>query len=174
MPAAGRVGRVGLGRRDHRDRGSQRADPRSGTEANVDANLLADPNLKAFAIDGAIAKARTAALFANNEAPLTSRTVGFMSQSTITQREVESLPFDMDPNSIGRGPGYVAPVRSGGHFPPGVPNTPQVDLFAIEHTNRDSEVHPGADHIKGTADDIPLAERFNIDTTSTRRRPVRS
>ncbi|MBX7106927.1 MAG: heme-binding protein [Gemmataceae bacterium] len=134
------------------------------TEANVDANLLADPNLKAFAIDGAIAKARTAAFFANNAAPLTSRTVGFISQSTITQREVESLPFDMDPNSIGRGPGYVAPVRSGGHFPPGVPNTPQVDLFAIEHTNRDSEVHPGADHIKGTADDIPLAERFNIDT----------
>lgn len=132
------------------------------TEAGVASNLLSDPNLRAFAIDGAVAKARTAAFFSSNEAPLTTRTVRFISQSTITQREVESLPFDTDPNSIGRGPGYVAPVGSGGHFPPGVPNTPQVDLFGIEHTNRDSEVHPGPDFIKGTADDIPLPERFNI------------
>jgi uncharacterized protein GlcG (DUF336 family) len=132
-------------------------------EAGVAASITSDPNLLTFAIDGAIAKARTAAFFANNQAPLTSRTVQFISQSTITQREVEAVPFDTDINSIGRGPGYVAPVGSGGHFPPNVPLTPMVDLFGIEHTNRDSLIHPGPDHIRGTADDINLLERFNID-----------
>lgn len=132
-------------------------------EAGVAAEITSDPNLLTFAIDGAIAKARTAAFFANDQGPLTSRTVRFISQSTITQREVEALPFDLDPNSIGRGPGYVAPIGSGGHFPPNIANTPQVDLFGIEHTNRDSLENPGADRIKGTADDIFLTTRFNID-----------
>src|SRR5262249_50225243 len=31
-----------------------------------------------------------------------------------------------------------------------------------EHTNRDSLVHPGPDHLKGTADDITLPNRFNV------------
>jgi len=120
-----------------------------------------------FAIDGAIAKARTAAFFANgdntsgNATPLTSRTVRFISQSTITEREVEANPNSTDPTV--RGPGFVAPIGLGGHFPPEIEHTPPVDLFAIEHTNRDSLIHPGADGIKGTADDINLASRFNID-----------
>jgi uncharacterized protein GlcG (DUF336 family) len=38
-----------------------------------------------------------------------------------------------------------------------------VDLFGIEHTNRDGSVHPGRDGVRGTGDDIPLAARFNID-----------
>ena len=59
---------------------------------------------------------------------------------TITQREIESNPSITDPNSTLRGPGFVAPVGTKGHFPPGVPFTPQVDLFAIEHTNRDSNL----------------------------------
>jgi uncharacterized protein GlcG (DUF336 family) len=132
-------------------------------EGGVAPQITSDPNLLTFAIDGAVAEARTGAFFANNQAPLTSRTVQFISQSTITQREVESLPFDQNPNSSGRGPGYVAPVGSGGHFPPNVPDTPQVDLFGIEHSNRDSLDNPGPDHIKGTADDIILPDRFNID-----------
>jgi uncharacterized protein GlcG (DUF336 family) len=44
-----------------------------------------------------------------------------------------------------------------------VANTPQVDLFGIEHTNRDGTFHVGPDGIKGTADDVRLAQRFNID-----------
>src|SRR5437879_5050739 len=40
-----------------------------------------------FAIDGAVAEARTAAFFANDNAPLTSRTIQDISQSTMTQRE---------------------------------------------------------------------------------------
>src|SRR5262249_1977122 len=40
--------------------------------------------------------------------------------------------------------------------------TPQVDLFEIEHTNRDSIINPGADRVRGTADDITLASRFNV------------
>lgn len=116
-----------------------------------------------FAIDGAVAKARTAAFFANDTAPITSRTIRFISQSTITQREVESNPNILDPNSPFRGPGFVAPVGLGGHFPPDILHTPVVDLFGIEHTNRDSLLHPGADGIKGTADDITLTTRFNID-----------
>jgi uncharacterized protein GlcG (DUF336 family) len=137
-----------------------------------------------FAIDGAVAKARTAAFFANGElsqgtfGPLTSRTIRFISQSTVTQREVESSPMSPDP--LTRGPGFVAPVGVGGRFPPEVLNTPLVDLFAIEHTNRDSIVHPGANGVRESGsvtfdalgnvepmslsgDDALLPARFNID-----------
>jgi uncharacterized protein GlcG (DUF336 family) len=91
-----------------------------------------------FAVDGALALARTGAFFANNQAPLTSRTIGFISQTTITAREVNSNPNILDPFSGLLGPGFVAPVNQGGHFPPGIANTPPVDLFGIELTNRDS------------------------------------
>ena len=123
--------------------------------AGRDADLV-------FAIDGAVAKARTAAFFSNEEAPLTSRTIRFISQSTITQREVESNPNVPDPNSPLRGPGFVAPIGTGAHFPPVVANTPPVDLFAIEHQSRDSANYAGLDGIKGTADDSSnLAWRFD-------------
>ncbi len=141
-----------------------------------------------FAIDGAVAKARTAAFFANGTAdsrinpetgfdpvgnmptvgPLTSRTVRFISQSTITQREMQSNPNELD--LMKRGPGFVAPVGIGGHFPPAIAHTPQVDLFGIEHTNRDSLLHPGTVSGKQTTDptltvidpgDILLTSRFN-------------
>lgn len=135
--------------------------------------LDAIPNTETlvFAIDGAVAKARTAAFFSNNEAALTSRTVRFISQSTVTQREVEANPNSLD--DMIRGPGFVAPIGLGGHFPPDVRFTPHVDLFAIEHTNRDSLVHAGADGIRSpvvvdnegnpiaaTGDDIFLGTRF--------------
>lgn len=51
----------------------------------------------------AVALARTAALFSNNQAPLSSRTVRFI---------------------------------SGIHFPPGVENAPNGDLYSIENSNR--------------------------------------
>jgi uncharacterized protein GlcG (DUF336 family) len=133
-------------------------------EGGVDAALLANVDTRVFAIDGAVAKARTAAFFANDTAPLTSRTIQFISQSTITQREVQANPNITIANSTDRGPGYVAPIGVAGHFPPNVAYTPQVDLFEIEHTNRDSFLHPGADRVKGTADDIPLINRFNINS----------
>ncbi len=136
-----------------------------------------------YAIDGAVAKARTAAFFANGTAdtrivpdeaaptgtitpsvgPLTSRTIRNISQSTITQREVESNPNIPIAGSRLRGPGFVAPIGIGQHFPPEIARGPQVDLFGIEHTNRDSIVHAGADSIRGNADDINLQQRFNID-----------
>lgn len=121
-----------------------------------------------FAIDGAVAKARTAAFFSNGDpvngtfAPLTSRLVRFVSQSTVTFREVNSNPNSTNP--LAEGPGFVAPIGLGGHFPPEVMFTPPVDLFAIEHTNRDQSVHPGEDGERGTADDIILRNRFNVDT----------
>lgn len=105
------------------------------TEANV---VTADLN---FAINGAIAKARSAVFFSSGQGILTSRTVGYLSQSTITQREVEANPTSPD-ESI-RGPGFVAPVGVGGQFPPGIINQPLVDLFAIEHSNRVSTVVNG-------------------------------
>ena len=80
----------------------------------------------------------------------------------MTFREVNSNPNSADP--LVEGPGFVAPIGLGGHFPPEVAFTPPVDLFAIEHTNRDSIVHPGEDGDRGTADDITLTNRFNIDT----------
>jgi uncharacterized protein GlcG (DUF336 family) len=116
-----------------------------------------------FAIDGAVAKARTAAFFANQNTPLTSRTIRSLSQTTVLEREVNSNPNVTDPNSPLRGPGTVAAIGRGGHFPPEVKFTPQVDLYDIEHTNRDSIRHPGPDRIKGTADDIFLSNRFNLD-----------
>ncbi len=153
--------------------------------------IINDPAEEAtlvFAIDGAVAKARTAAFFANGTAdsridpetgadpagdmptvgPLTSRTIRNISQSTITQREMQSNPNESDLTK--RGPGFVAPVGIGGHFPPAIAHTPQVDLFGIEHTNRDSIVHPGMNSIHETTDptltviggdDILLPGRFN-------------
>jgi uncharacterized protein GlcG (DUF336 family) len=139
-------------------------------------DTILDLNTLVFAIDGAVAKARTAAMFANGDpdnidshspqgtlAPLTSRTIRFISQSTVTEREVNSNPNIPDPDSTERGPGFVAPIGLGAHFPPEIRHTPPVDLFAIEHTNRDSLLHPGADGIKGTGDDIVLTNRFNAD-----------
>ena len=131
------------------------------TESDVDATYAGRPVDRVFAIDGAVAKARTAAFFSNNAAPLTSRTIRFISQSTITQREVDSNPDITDPNSTLRGPGFVAPIGTGAHFPPSIANTPPVDLFAIEHQSRDSSVNPGFDGIKGSADDQTLAWRFD-------------
>ena len=116
-------------------------------ESNVSPAITGNPEKLVFAIDGAVSLARTAALFSSNQAPITSRTVRDLSQSTITQREVQSDPNVSDPTTTG--PGFVAPVGIGGHFPPGVPFTPPVDLYDIELTNRDS-----------TAD--PSAERYNL------------
>ncbi len=127
-------------------------------QSNVPAMSTED---RVFSIDGAVALARTAAFFSNNEAPLTSRTIRHISQSTLTQSEVESNPNDPDVNR--KGPGFVGPVGVGGHFPPGVTNAPQVDLFGIEHTNRDSLLMPGLDGIKGTPDDVNLTSRFEAD-----------
>ena len=118
-----------------------------------------------YAIDGAVAEARTAAFFANGNSidgtagPLTSRTVRFISQSTITQREVQSNPNSLDPTL--RGPGFVAPIGIGGHFPPAIAFTPQVDLFGIEHTNRDSIVHAGLDSIRETTDPKVVTDPAN-------------
>jgi uncharacterized protein GlcG (DUF336 family) len=132
-------------------------------EAGVDPAITSNINNLVFAVDGAYAKTLTGAYFGNNQAPLTSRTIQFISQSTITEREVNSNPNITDPNSTIRGPGFVAPVGVRAHFPPNVPFTPQVDLFQIEHTNRDGTFHVGNDRIKGTFDDVLLPARFNID-----------
>ena len=132
-------------------------------EGNVSPAITGNTEKLVFSIDGALAEARTGAFFANNQAPLTSRTIQNISQSTMTQREIQSDPNIPDPNSPDRGPGFVAPIGKKGHFPPRVMFTPQVDLFEIEHTNRDSIVSPGPDHIRGTADDIVLPSRFNAD-----------
>jgi uncharacterized protein GlcG (DUF336 family) len=133
-------------------------------EEDVQTAFAGRPEDLVFAIDGAVAKARTAAFFSNSEAPLTSRTIRFISQSTMTQREVESNPNINDIHSPLRGPGFVAPIGVGGHFPPEVRNTPLVDLFRIEHQSRDSALHPGPDGIKGFGgDDLTLNRRFNVD-----------
>ena len=130
-------------------------------EEGVASSIQNNADKLAFAIDGAVAKARTAAFFSSNAAPLPSRTVRFISQSTITQREVESSPLNADPNY--QGPGFVAPIGVGGHFPPEIPFTPQVDLFDIEHQSRDRQLlTAGIDKVFGTLDDLQLINRFNV------------
>lgn len=131
-------------------------------ENGVSSTITSSPEKLTFAIDGAIAKARTGAFFGNDQAPLTSRTIQQISQSTITQREVQSDPNLSDPNSTQFGPGYVAPVGVKGHFPPGIMFTPQVDLFAIEHSNRDSLNHPNREGIKTNNPALQLPSRFNV------------
>lgn len=140
-------------------------------EADVLTTYAGRPDDFVFAVDGAVAKARTAAFFANGDGdgivgPLTSRTIRFISQSTVTQREVESNPSIKDPDATDRGPGFVAPIGLGGHFPPEIAHTPPVDLFAIEHTNRDSVMHAGKDAIPGTMDEgeTDLGKRFGATT----------
>ena len=109
-------------------------------ESGVSPEITGNTTNLVFAIDGAVSLARTGAYFANDSAPLTSRTIQQISQTTITQREVQSNPDVPDPNgdSTLYGPGFVAPVGIKGHFPPGIMFTPQVDLYDIESTNRDS------------------------------------
>lgn len=120
-----------------------------GVRAEQDVlNTITDPATLAFAIDGAISKARSAAFFANDTAPITSRTLQTISQSTIIQREVEANPNSTDPTIDG--PGFVSPIGLGGHFPNDVQHTPPVDLFNIEASNRGSTTNPGK-------------EAFNID-----------
>ncbi len=118
-------------------------------EGGVDPAITGNTANLVFAVDGALAEARTAAFFANDQAPLTSRTIQDISQTTITQREVESNPSITDINSTLRGPGFVAPIGIKDHFPAGVPHTPQVDLFNIEASNRDKST-------------TPSGQRFNI------------
>jgi uncharacterized protein GlcG (DUF336 family) len=120
-----------------------------------------------FAIDGALAEARTAAFFSSNQQPLPSRTVQYISQSTITQREVDSSPEATDPTL--NGPGLVAPIEVGGQFPPGVQNTPNVDLFEIELSNRDSTFV--TDPTSPTGYDT-LNGRFNADPVAGINAPV--
>jgi uncharacterized protein GlcG (DUF336 family) len=121
-------------------------------ESGVSPQITDNTTNLVFAIDGAVALARTGAYFANDTAPLTSRTIQDISQTTITQREVQSNPDVPDPggNSTVYGPGYVAPVGIKGHFPPGYQFQPQVDLFDIEGTNRDT-----ISNITGTRFNVP-------------------
>jgi uncharacterized protein GlcG (DUF336 family) len=125
-------------------------------EGNVSPLVTGNLTTLTFAIDGAIAEARTGAFFSSNQAPLTSRTVEDLSQSTITQREVDSNPDLTDQNSPAYGPGLVAAVGVGGHFPPDIANQPSADLFQIELTNRDGLTVPGPNG------PIALPNRFNV------------
>lgn len=70
---------------------------------NAPATALGNFGQTQNANDVAVALARTGAFFSNDEAPLSSRTVRFI---------------------------------SGIHFPPGVMNQPNADLYGIENTNR--------------------------------------
>ena len=135
---------------------------RNGTILGVQAESgvpITDPDTLYFAIDGAIAEARTAAYFSNNTAPLTSRTIRFISQSTITQREVQANPNPNETDPTLQGPGFVGAIGLGGQFPPGINDTPLVDLFGIEHTNRAVLTSLGPDGMPNTADDVA----YNID-----------
>src|SRR5262245_32487569 len=117
---------------------------RSGTILGVQVEAgvpIFDLNTLYYAIDGAVAEARTGAFFSSNGLPgktpieLTSRTIRQISQSTITQREVQANPNPSETDPTQQGPGWVAPIGIGGQFPAGINNTPLVDLFAIEHSN---------------------------------------
>ena len=100
---------------------------------------------KVFAIDGAVAEARTGAFFSSNfpnGSPLSSRAIQFISQTTITQREVDSSPESTDPTT--QGPGIVGPIGVGGQFPPGPAGADRTgSVFDQSTTNRDTITSPG-------------------------------
>jgi uncharacterized protein GlcG (DUF336 family) len=79
--------------------------------------------------DLAVSLARTGAFFSNDQAPLSSRTVRFI---------------------------------SGIHFPPGINNTPNADLYGIENTNRGCPL--SSNYLAGQA--IPLPT--NVDGSPSR------
>ena len=85
-------------------------------EGKVSAAVTGNANVLDFSIDGAVSEARTAAFFSTDATPLTSRTVEFISQSTITPREVNSYTFISNPSSTIGGPGFVAPIGVGGQY----------------------------------------------------------
>jgi uncharacterized protein GlcG (DUF336 family) len=126
-------------------------------ESGVSPQITDNKTNLVFAIDGAVSLARTGAYFGNDQAPLTSRTIQEISQTTVTQREVQSNPDVPDPNgdSTLAGPGFVAPVGVKGHFPPGIMFTPQVDLYGIESTNRDSMSSTTGTRFNVPSNDIP-------------------
>ena len=116
-------------------------------EGNVSPAVTGDQQILDYSIDGAVALARTTAFFSSNADPLTSRTIGFISQSTITQREVNSYSFISNPASTLGGPGFVAPIEIGGNFPPGVADSPLADLFDVEENQpRNARVSGGQRH----------------------------
>jgi len=81
------------------------------------ANYAGDVNAAGVnANDLAVSLARTAAFFSNDQAPLSSRTVRYI---------------------------------SGIHFPPGVMNQPNADLYGIENTNRGCTLVPPANFLPG-------------------------
>lgn len=121
-------------------------------EGNVSPIITGNTANEVFAVDGAVAEARTAAFFSSDAAPLTTRTVQELSESTITQREVESNPSIANTNSPLYGPGFVAPIEIGGQFPAGINDTPIADLFNIQASNRDTTVKDG----------MTLPNRFNV------------
>jgi uncharacterized protein GlcG (DUF336 family) len=125
-------------------------------ESGVSPTILNNPQSLTYAVDGALALARTGAFFGNDQAPLTSRTVQTLSESTMLQQEVNSNPSITDKSSTLSGPGTVAAIGIKGHFPAGVPFTPQVDLFQIEKTNRDTTVVPSTGQVRPS--------RFNVAT----------
>ena len=83
-----------------------------------------------FTPDTAVTTARTAALFSNKDAPLSSRTI----------------------RSI-----------SGIHFPPGVPNTPQAELYGIENSNRGCQLDAAdtapIERTRSIAGSVPMGPR---------------
>jgi uncharacterized protein GlcG (DUF336 family) len=131
-------------------------------DANVSPAIMNNTSNLVFAVDGALALARTGAFFGNNQAPLTSRTIQNLSETTVTQRETNSNPSIADPNSTLKGPGTVAPVGIKGHFPSGIPFTPQVDLLGIEFTNRDTTQKQVTNPTTGAVTTITLPNRFNV------------
>jgi uncharacterized protein GlcG (DUF336 family) len=87
-----------------------------GVFRTANAPVMAQGNFGVMqnANDVAVALARTAAFFSNDQAPLSSRTVRFI---------------------------------SGVHFPPGVNNQPNADLYGIENTNRGCTLVPNNPNI---------------------------
>ena len=75
------------------------------------------------------------------------------------QREVESNPNITDPNSTVRGPGFVAPIGIGGHFPPERRRSRRRSTCSPSSTpTATASCHPGPDRIKGTGRRHPAAE----------------
>lgn len=140
-------------------------------ESGVSVSLQGQPNNPAndlaalvFSIDGAVAEARSAAFFSSDQGPLTSRTVGFVSQSTITQREVQSDPDLGNSASVYQGPGVVARIGVGGNFPPNAADTPSADLFGIEFTNRDTNLDFNVPSADLTSADISSTQIINTES----------
>ncbi|MBI3210796.1 MAG: heme-binding protein, partial [Candidatus Solibacter usitatus] len=87
-------------------------------ESGVAANIRNDPVMLTFAVDGALAEARTGAFFSHNQAALSSRTVRTLSRENFPEAPNQPAAALFGIENTNRGCGFNAPFLAEKDLPP--------------------------------------------------------